>query len=290
MRRAAGIEIRLVVAFVTVAVALVPGVADSHGGGLDGLGCHHNRAAGGYHCHRGALAGQSFASKVEAERALQGVREPLPQATPAPSRPAPAAVELAGRASVVDGDTLEIHGQRIRLHGIDAPESAQVCLAENKSWRCGQQAALALDEKIAKRPVACAQKDRDRYGRIVAVCKAGNDNLNAWLVAEGWSLAYRQYSTDYVGEEGAARAARKGIWRGEFVPPWEWRQGKRLAAEAVTTGDCRIKGNISSKGERIYHVPGGRYYNQTQIDSAKGERLFCSEAEAQAAGWRRSTQ
>ena len=167
-------------------------------------------------------------------------------------------------------------------------ESAQLCLADGKQWRCGQQAAPALDGKIAARPVTCEQKDQDRYGRIVAVCRVGEEDLNAWLVAEGWALAYRQYSKAYIAEEEAASAARKGIWRGTFVPPWEWRQGKRLEAEAAQGGDCRIKGNIGSKGERIYHVPGGRYYDATQIDPSKGERWFCSEAEAQAAGWRRS--
>jgi len=119
--------------------------------------------------------------------------------------------EIVGRASVIDGDTIEIHGQRIRLFGIDAPESAQLCLAEDRRWRCGQQAALALDERITGRPVACREKDRDRYGRIVAVCRAGDEDLNAWLVAKGWALAYRRYSTDYVDEEAAAGAARKGI-------------------------------------------------------------------------------
>jgi len=198
--------------------------------------------------------------------------------------------EIVGRASVIDGDTIEIHGQRIRLFGIDAPESAQLCLAEDRRWRCGQQAALALDERIAGRPVACTEKDRDRYGRIVAVCRAGDLDINAWLVAEGWALAYRRYSTDYVDEEAAAGAARKGVWRGTFVPPWDWRRGRRLEAVATESGDCRIKGNVSSKGERIYHVPGGRFYERTRIDTSKGERWFCSEAEAQAAGWRRSRQ
>jgi endonuclease YncB( thermonuclease family) len=196
--------------------------------------------------------------------------------------------DVAGRTSVIDGDTIEIHGQRIRLFGIDAPESAQLCLTGDKRWRCGQQAALALDDKIAGRPVECAEKDRDQYGRIVAVCRAGDQDLNGWLVTEGWALAYRQFSTDYVDEEEAARAAGKGIWRGTFVPPWDWRRGKRLEPTASKPGDCRIKGNVSSKGERIYHVPGGRFYEQTQIDTDKGERWFCSEAEAKAAGWRRS--
>lgn len=197
--------------------------------------------------------------------------------------------DVAGGASVIDGDTIEIHGQRIRLHGIDVPEGAQTCQVEGKSWRCGQQASLALDGKIAGRPVSCKQKDVDRYRRIVAVCFAGNEDLNAWMVAEGWALAYRQYSTDYVGQERAASAAHKGIWRGSFVPPWDWRSGKRLAAANDTkSGECRIKGNISATGERIYHVPGGEYYDRTQINTSKGERWFCTEGEARAAGWRRS--
>ena len=82
-----------------------------------------------------------------------------------------------------------------------------------------------------------------------------------------------------------------GIWRGEVVAPWEWRKGKRLAgAEQPGRGECSIKGNISKNGTRIYHVPGGRYYDQTRIDTAKGERWFCTGAEARAAGWRRSRQ
>jgi len=198
--------------------------------------------------------------------------------------------EIVGRASVIDGDTIEVHGQRIRLFGIDAPESAQLCLADDRHWRCGQQAALALDERIAGRAVVCAEKDRDRYDRIVAVCYAGDQDLNAWLVAEGWALAYRRYSTDYVDEEETARAGHKGVWRGTLVPPWDWRRGRRLEATADQPGDCRIKGNISSKGERIYHVPSGRFYERTRIDASKGERWFCSESEAQVAGWRRSRQ
>jgi endonuclease YncB( thermonuclease family) len=197
--------------------------------------------------------------------------------------------DIAGSASVIDGDTIEVHGQRIRLYGVDAPESAQLCQAEGKSWRCGQQASLALFGKIGGRSVSCRRKDVDRYRRVVAVCFAGSEDLNAWTVAEGWALAYRRYSTDYVGQEQAASAARKGIWRGSFVPPWVWRTAdRRPAPNDASSGQCRIKGNISSRGERIYHVPGGEFYDRTRIDTAKGERWFCTEAGARAAGWRRS--
>lgn len=195
---------------------------------------------------------------------------------------------ITGRASVIDGDTLEIHNTRIRLHGIDAPESGQPCTRDGKQWRCGQQAALALADKISTLPVACEGKDVDRYKRIVAVCRASGEDLNGWMVSQGWALAYRQYSTYYVPNEREAKRAKAGIWAGEFVPPWDWRRGKRLAAtKKPDATSCRIKGNISRNGH-IYHVPGGRYYDRTRMDTSKGERWFCSEAEARAAGWRRS--
>jgi hypothetical protein len=179
------------------------------------------------------------------------------------------------------------------LHGIDAPESAQVCKAKEKSYRCGTSATLALSRLVSGKSVSCEERDRDRYGRIVAVCHAGGKDLNAWLVSEGLALAYRRYSTDYVSQEKAARAAGRGLWRGEFVEPWQWRKGKRMAGETVADaapGPCRIKGNISRNGKRIYHLPSGRYYTATKINEGKGERWFCSESEAKGAGWRRSSQ
>ena len=198
---------------------------------------------------------------------------------------APALADIIGKPRVIDGDTIEIAGQRIRLHGIDAPESRQTCEAGGETWPCGQQASLALADKIGTANVACEDHGMDQYDRTIAVCRLGDLDLNGWLVAEGWAMAYRYYSTAYVHQEDDARAAGRGEWRGRFVPPWDWRRGERLAV-AVPPSDCAIKGNINRDGEHIYHLPETRWYDRTRISLERGERWFCSEADAKAAGWR----
>ncbi len=210
---------------------------------------------------------------------------------------------LSGGARVIDGDTLEVGGAKVRLYGIDAPESAQRCRSGGRTWSCGREAARALARRIGSRRVACKERDRDRYGRMVAVCWVEGEDVNAWMAARGWAFAYRRYSMSYVVEEAAAKRAKRGIWQGDVVAPWEWRRGERLAggrsaaqpaasqpAAQKERGRCAIKGNISKSGTRIYHIPGGRFYGQTRINTSKGERWFCTEGEARAAGWRRSRQ
>ncbi len=142
------------------------------------------------------------------------------------------AATVAGVATVIDGDTLEIHGQIFRFHGIDAPESHQLCHLNGKPWPCGKDAANALADKIARRPVTCEDLGRDRYKRIIARCTVAGDDLGEWTVANGWAVAYYLYSYEYSRAEHRAKMARRGIWAGEFIPPWEWRRGKRLG-----TGD-----------------------------------------------------
>jgi len=141
--------------------------------------------------------------------------------------PTAALAEISGPVQVKDGDTIEIHGERIRLYGIDAPESRQTCNRYGGEWRCGIEATQALADKVGSDPLECSPKDRDRYGRTVAVCRLNGEDLNAWMVSEGWAMAYRHYSLDYVAAEDAAREAKRGIWASEFLPPWEWRRSQK---------------------------------------------------------------
>ncbi len=135
----------------------------------------------------------------------------------------PALADVTGIPNVIDGDTIEVHGQRIRLHGIDAPESRQLCRLDGKPWQCGKNAANALADKIARRPVTCEDLGRDRYKRIIAKCATAGEDIGSWMVQQGLALVYRRYSLDYVEEEAEAQAARRGLWATEFVKPWEWR-------------------------------------------------------------------
>jgi endonuclease YncB( thermonuclease family) len=208
---------------------------------------------------------------------------------------------ITGRASVIDGDTIEIAGQRVRLNGIDAPESTQNCNdASGRSYACGRQSANALSEFLAaSRPVTCEFVEWDQYGRFVGNCtRADGSSVQEWLVRNGHALDWPRYSNGaFSGHEKSAKASKLGVWQGEFQKPWEWRAAQRESSAAAVAGPvtsnagrsaCNIKGNISKKGERIYHVPGQKYYSETRITESKGERWFCSENEAQQAGWRRS--
>lgn len=137
--------------------------------------------------------------------------------------------DLRGVPVVIDGDTIEIAGTRIRLHGIDAPETRQECEISGSAWACGKDAKLMLTNATQGGEIECRGGKHDRYGRLIAVCYVGDTDLNALMVRGGWALAYRQYATDYVSDETDARANGRGIWRSQFVEPWEWRSAKRHA-------------------------------------------------------------
>jgi endonuclease YncB( thermonuclease family) len=200
---------------------------------------------------------------------------PAPQSagSPVPSvnRPTSGPQAIVGQASVIDGDTIEIHSTRIRLYGIDAPESDQTCRVKGEPFRCGQQAAFALADKIKGHTVECRPKDQDQYGRIVAKCFIGVEDINGWMVERGWALAYLQYSRDYVGQERNAANAKRGIWQGEFQVPWEWRRnqpGRRPISESYSSKSQRPTGPSV-----IYYRPGDlsgtRFQTRVECEQAR---------------------
>ncbi|MFQ3622523.1 MAG: thermonuclease family protein, partial [Acetobacteraceae bacterium] len=132
-----------------------------------------------------------------------------------------------GPATVHDGDTIIIGDRRLRLHGIDAPEGDQTCQRDRRTWRCGDEATDALRGLLGSRQVVCSEIEEDRYRRPVVRCLVDGTDVNAWMVRQGWAVAFRRYALDYVGDEEAARQARRGLWSGSFVLPEEWRAGRR---------------------------------------------------------------
>ncbi|WP_407174457.1 thermonuclease family protein [Bradyrhizobium sp. STM 3562] len=130
--------------------------------------------------------------------------------------------DLIGRASIIDGDTLELHGTRVRLWGIDAPESAQLCRnSDSDLYRCGAKAANDLDAFIARRPVSCTAVALDQYGRTVATCTVGGVDLGEWLVGHGLALDWPHYSHGrYSAAQNGAKRAGRGSWAGSLVAPW----------------------------------------------------------------------
>ncbi|MBT0956012.1 thermonuclease family protein [Alphaproteobacteria bacterium KMM 3653] len=201
----------------------------------------------------------------------------------------PAAIgqTVEGRMVATDGDSLRIGEERIRLYGIDAPELDQTCLRPDGGvWRCGGWSQRQLREVIRGQDLRCEGRERDRYGRLVATCFAGGRDVAEEMVTRGAAFAYRRYAMDYVDAEKGAAIADRGLWAADVQSPAAFRAGKVAPSSPAPEG-CEIKGNISASG-RIYHMPGQADYNRTGINTAKGERWFCSEDAARAAGWRRA--
>ena len=212
--------------------------------------------------------------------------------------PGPASAQettIVGKARIIDGDTLDIGRQRVRIHGIDAPETHQTCDQAGQVVPCGHEAAEALERKVGRSQVTCTGTERDQYDRLIAVCEVAGVDVGSWLVEQGRAVAFVRFSSDYIEAEKRARARKIGIWATTFVMPWDYRQAQWEANQKVAQGTpstgtkgCLIKGNISAKGEKIYHLPGQAFYAKTDIEPQKGERWFCTEAEAKTAGWRPS--
>ena len=147
--------------------------------------------------------------------------------------------ELIGQASVIDGDTIEIHGARVRIFGIDAPESDQLCHdARSYQYRCGQKASNALFDFVGRRLVECVEVDRDRYKRAVSVCTVGGTDIADWLVRNGLALDWPQYSKGgYAAAQAEAKREQRGMWAGNFKEPWNYRACRRSGGRPESCSD-----------------------------------------------------
>jgi endonuclease YncB( thermonuclease family) len=218
------------------------------------------------------------------------------------------AADVTGTAKVREGDQIQIGGTRIRLGGIDAPSVDQLCLnTTGERWTCGVAARDELTHYTDKKTWNCHTIRVDRRGRLLARCEVDGEDIQKWLVRNGWALAYTRVSHDYEADEKAAREAKAGMWQGAFIAPWDWRvRNKKTAilgaakpppnAHAILLAsasgpvapspDCTIKGNVNGAGECIYHTRASRWYAQIKMQISKGTRWFCSVEDAEAAGCR----
>ena len=193
----------------------------------------------------------------------------------------------AGTYGVIDGDTLEVGGRTIRISGIDAPELGQLCRNNNKVYRCGLEAALTLKRLISvEGKIDCrAAPGRPKEEKS---CQVGNRDVGEAMLRQGYAVALPSAPATYRSAEQGAKSSRLGLWRGDFMMPAAWRDGQRLPEiEGEPRQACDIKGRITDKGVRHYLVPTDPGYEEIEIDRSRGERLFCSDDEAELAGWRR---
>jgi endonuclease YncB( thermonuclease family) len=218
------------------------------------------------------------------------------------------AADVTGVAKVREGDTVQIGTSRIRLGGIDAPSVDQLCLNNaGDRWTCGVASRDELTKHADNKVWTCHVQQTDRRGRLIARCEVDGEDIQKWMVANGWALSFTRVSHDYDADEKAARESKAGMWQGAFIAPWDWRiRNKKttilgaakppgnanaiLLASAsgsvAPSPDCTIKGNVNGSGECIYHTPKSRWYAQIKMQIAKGTRWFCSVDEAEAAGCR----
>lgn len=187
--------------------------------------------------------------------------------------PLPAAAQsFTGPARAIDGDTLDMAGERIRLFGIDAPESAQSCTRKGAPWACGKDAAALLAGKVAGRSVECVQRDRDDYGRIVATCRAGGSDLGGVMVREGMAIALTRFSADYVAAEARAKSFGLALWGSQFQTPAEFRAANPSLFKPATPRSAVRPANVGAMS-----IPSARPVSHANI-------FFRNCAAARAAG------
>lgn len=228
-------------------------------------------------------------------------QDTLPQTTPPTPLPTTnvspgpnESLQIVQVTKIIDGDTIVVSGEkRIRYIGIDTPEPGE-CFGQeaskaNSNLVLGKEISLETDVQLL-----------DKYGRTLAYVWLDNTLVNETLVRQGYAKAATyppnvKYQNIFLKAEQKAREEGLGLWADNICKESPISNDSTSDVDRVETNyinpdnqGCLIKGNINSKGEKIYHLPGQRYYEKTQIEEAKGESWFCSEEEAEKAGWRKS--
>jgi endonuclease YncB( thermonuclease family) len=195
------------------------------------------------------------------------------------------ATPLEGRAVAISGGSLRIGHTVVRLAGIEAPEIQQTCLKDSgKRWHCGTAARDALSRLVRRRSVTCDVPASTGAATVEGSCTVRGIDLASELVRQGHVFATVGLFSRYSGLEGEARAAKLGVWQGDADRPADYRAKLWDEASRSAPDGCPIKGNVTSSG-RVYVLPWSRGYDRARVREARGERWFCSESEAQAAGW-----
>lgn len=188
----------------------------------------------------------------------------------------------SGSVRVIDGDTIDVGGVRVRLHGIDAPEIGQTCTnANGVVWECGRWVAQEARARWQGAHARCDMRDIDRFGRVVAVCHIRGEDIGRVLVRDGLAVAYRRFSMAYDLDEKAAVIAGRGLHGHDMQRPGEFRSNS-AAGSGPADPACDIKGNISRDGTRIYHMPGQYFYDRTRINIQAGAGRAAEKAPAAA--------
>jgi endonuclease YncB( thermonuclease family) len=196
--------------------------------------------------------------------------------------------KLEGRAVAVTGDMLRISGTQVLLDGIEAPEAAQSCRRNNGTWSCGAAAKAALADLVRGRRVTCDILGEEEAAKR-ARCFVGGNDIAEDLVRSGSVFAQGGFWSSYASVESEAETRKVGLWAGEADRPQDYRDKRWEEAKKAAPEGCPIKGPIRS-GARTYILPWAPSYDSVRLRVSRGERWFCSESEAEAAGWTRGTQ
>lgn len=227
---------------------------------------------------------------VGALAATRGVPDMMALVPRMPALPFGGGKALEGRATVLGGDTLRIADTVVQLAGIEAPDREQRCTRPGSiKWRCGEAATEGLQRLARGRTLRCELSGSSASGQPLAVCKDGGTDIAAQLVREGLVFAATGIFSSYGAQEREALNAKAGLWRGPVERPAEFRAKAWEAAKAKAPDGCPIKGRVTASG-RVYLLPWSSDYAAARVQKAKGERWFCSENEAQGAGWKAATR